>query len=115
MTEGKGRCPHGEFELIEGCAHCVAERRQSGIRPEQDEMEDGLNAKGLTFTALALHPGEDIEVQIEKVILARDNAQRAKEAKSTAYSAWEREYKSLLDSVMATSELLAEEESNSVR
>ena len=51
-----------------------------------------------------------IETQIEVVVLARENAQRARDSKSVAYSAWEQEYKSLLDSVTATSELVAEEE-----
>ena len=44
-----GTCKHGEFELMEGCPTCIAERRQAGIRPEQDEMEEGLNSEGLTL------------------------------------------------------------------
>jgi len=52
----KGHCPHGEFELLDGCPQCIedsllAKRRTDGIRPEQDEMEDGLNAEGLTLAA----------------------------------------------------------------
>lgn len=67
----KGHCKHGEFILTEGCAQCMAERRQAGITPQDDEMEDGLNAEGYTLakaeelspeTALVLKPGEDIEV-----------------------------------------------------
>lgn len=49
MTTEKGHCKHGEFLLAEGCTQCIAERRQSGVRPEQDEMEDGLNNEGLTL------------------------------------------------------------------
>jgi len=26
MTEGKGKCRHGEFDLFEGCPQCIAER-----------------------------------------------------------------------------------------
>ena len=47
----KGHCKHGEFNLTEGCPQCIAERRQSGLRPEQDEMEDGLNNEGLTLVS----------------------------------------------------------------
>jgi len=52
MTEIKGRCPHGEFDLAKGCPHCIAERRQRGILPEQDEMEAGLNKemRGIKLT-----------------------------------------------------------------
>jgi len=57
-----GNCKHGEFELTEGCPQCIAERRKAGIRPEQDEMEDGLNSEGLT---LAYQPA----------VLAEDMAQ----------------------------------------
>lgn len=68
----KGTCKHGEFDLMAGCPQCIAERRAAGITPAQDEMEDGLNAEGLTLvgaeepvaeTALALRPGEDVEAQ----------------------------------------------------
>ena len=66
MTD-KGTCKHGEFNLEEGCPQCLAERRAAGIRPEEDEMEDGLNAEGRTLvgaeTALALRPGEDVEAR----------------------------------------------------
>jgi len=53
----RGHCKHGEFDLHEGCPQCVAERRVAGIRPEQDEMEDGLNSEGLTLAKA----GEPIE------------------------------------------------------
>lgn len=67
-----GKCKHGEFELAEGCKLCIEERRQAGIRPEQDEMEDGLNSERFTLaptedeptwplTTLSLRPGEDVE------------------------------------------------------
>jgi len=62
-----GKCKHGEFELMEGCPTCIAERWQAGIKPEQGEMEEGLNSEGLTLitteTAVALRPGEDIEAR----------------------------------------------------
>ena len=46
----KGTCEkHGEFILSEGCLGCLAERRARGIKPENDELEDGLNAEGLTL------------------------------------------------------------------
>jgi len=64
------------------CAFAESNRRAQGIRPEQDEMEDGLNSEGLTLardygdpvditeslleetatTAIAFRPGEDVEV-----------------------------------------------------
>ena len=62
MTTGK--CKHGNFELEKGCEKCIAERRRAGIRPEQDEMEDGLNAEGLTMAGtslVVLRPGADVE------------------------------------------------------
>ena len=48
----KGTCKKHNltFVLEDGCAECLAERRQAGISPEQDEMEDGLNAEGLTLS-----------------------------------------------------------------
>lgn len=61
-----GTCKHGTFPLLDGCSKCLAERRKAGIKPEDDEMEDGLQAEGLTLanteTAVALRPGEDVEV-----------------------------------------------------
>jgi len=64
MEKTKGHCKHGEFILTEGCPQCLAERRQAGITSEQDEMEEGLRAEGLTLeTAVALRPGEDIEAR----------------------------------------------------
>jgi len=74
----KGICEkHGEFILAEGCPQCLAERRKAGIRPEQDEMEDGLNQEGSTLagdplllpaeptpTAIVrVKPEQDIEVR----------------------------------------------------
>jgi len=62
----KGNCKHGEFILTEGCPQCIAARREAGIMPEQDEMEDGLNNEGLTMVGtslLTLRPGEDVEVR----------------------------------------------------
>ncbi len=44
-----GHCKHGEFILTEGCPQCIAEKRVAGIKPEQDEMEDGLNSEGFTL------------------------------------------------------------------
>jgi len=67
----KGHCKHGEFNLNEGCPQCMEERRAAGIKPGQDEMEDGLNQEGLTLvsaeepvaeTALANAPGANNEV-----------------------------------------------------
>ncbi len=31
MIEDKGKCPHGEFTLLEGCPQCIAERRTSEL------------------------------------------------------------------------------------
>jgi len=46
----KGTCEkHGEFILAEGCPGCLAERREAGITPAQDELEDGLNQEGMTL------------------------------------------------------------------
>uniref|UniRef100_A0A6H1ZR85 Uncharacterized protein n=1 Tax=viral metagenome TaxID=1070528 RepID=A0A6H1ZR85_9ZZZZ len=75
-----------DFEALDGCPQCVAER-MGRVRPEQREMEEGLNSEGLTLvvseekeatdyermaeestflnepeTAIALRPGEDMEV-----------------------------------------------------
>ena len=47
-----GTCKHGEFDLEKGCPQCLAERRKAGIKPENDEMEDGLNAEGLKADGL---------------------------------------------------------------
>ena len=46
-----GHCKHGTFNLMAGCPACIEVRRQGGIRPEQDEMEDGLNSEGLTLAS----------------------------------------------------------------
>lgn len=68
--------PHTTEELsqveIEAIAKDIEERRARGIRPEQDEMEDGLNAEGLTLTgdesettytvAVRIKPETDIQV-----------------------------------------------------
>ena len=51
MITDKGHCKHGEFILTEGCPQCIAERRQAAIRPEQDEMEDGLNSEEMTLAS----------------------------------------------------------------
>jgi len=75
-----------EFEATDGCPQCV-EERMGRVRPEQREMEAGLNSEGLTLAvseeqrkleddaeaanilaeipeahAIALRPGEDMEV-----------------------------------------------------
>ena len=44
-----GTCKHGTFKLIDGCKECIEERRAAGVRPEQDELEEGLNSEGLTL------------------------------------------------------------------
>ena len=97
---------HGTFSLRDGCPGCLWEQSD---HPRQEELLDTISMMPLV-TEIALRPGEDIEVQIEVVILARENAQRAREAKAVAYAAWEREYKSLLDSVTDTSTVVTEEE-----
>jgi len=56
VTETKGHCKHGEFTIRDGCPQCVAERRAAGIRPEQDEMEGGLNSEGLTLAGAEAKP-----------------------------------------------------------
>lgn len=76
MTETKGKCPHGEFELTEGCPQCIAERRQASIRtepetltPEEEleqapflkQIEEDIGAVEPAETALTLRTGEDIE------------------------------------------------------
>jgi hypothetical protein len=53
---------------------------------------------------------DELMEQIKAVALARENAKIAKESKDAAYSAWEREYKSLLDSVDETAKHLQESE-----
>lgn len=70
MTD-KGTCEkHGEFVLTEGCRGCAADRvfyrRNSGITPQQDEMEAGLNQEGLTLSEAARAAGAEItEVTME--------------------------------------------------
>jgi len=65
---------HGTtFSMLEGCRECIAERRAKGIRPEQDELEDGLNSEGLTIVGtrlpieqralVAIEPLHDAEVK----------------------------------------------------
>lgn len=73
MDTSKGECEkHGEFNLMEGCPQCLAERRKAGITPAMDELQDGLEQEGYTLahaeepvaeTAVALRPGEDIEAR----------------------------------------------------
>ena len=77
MAETKGYCKkHGEFILRDGCPQCLAERRQAGITPAQDELEDGLNQEGLTLAGaeepatekaptsiIRVKPEQDMEVQ----------------------------------------------------
>uniref|UniRef100_A0A6M3Y0R7 Uncharacterized protein n=2 Tax=viral metagenome TaxID=1070528 RepID=A0A6M3Y0R7_9ZZZZ len=73
--------PHTTEELsqteIEAIAKDIEERRARGIRPEQDEMEDGLNSEGLTLVIdeapkagfdnqialVKVKPSEDVQVQ----------------------------------------------------
>ena len=54
MTTAKetGKCPHGEFDLLEGCPICSAENLEK-YKVMAEEAE----------TALALRPGEDLEVR----------------------------------------------------
>lgn len=64
MQETKGHCKHGEFIIRDGCPLCIAERRAAGIRPEQDEMEDCLNAEGLTLVGANEPAAETAVVKI---------------------------------------------------
>jgi len=83
MAETKGHCPHGEFDLMEGCPQCMAERQEQervGIKikvtaPDnapvgaEEEFageiiklaETIAEIQGVSETVLALRPGEDIE------------------------------------------------------
>lgn len=85
MTEGKGKCPHGEFDLRTGCPQCIAEKRAAegkvelkikvtappGTPPGEEEKVAGEIVKlaetiaevqgAPKLTALVLRPGEDVE------------------------------------------------------
>jgi len=45
----KGKCKHGEFELMEGCPQCIEERRKQ-INPDQPAPEPGMNLGGNTLS-----------------------------------------------------------------
>jgi len=56
-----GACKHVEFKLIDGCPECMTERRrEAGITPDQDEMEDGLNREGYTLAGAAKEAGAEV-------------------------------------------------------
>ena len=64
----KGNCKHGEFNLLEGCHQCIADRMgeegntEAGIAEAIEELQvEHIGISPLT-TALSLRPGEDIEV-----------------------------------------------------
>lgn len=66
----KGQCPHGEFDLLEGCPQCLAERQGIKTSPKDGfayvhEVETKRQETDTepTETAVALRPGEDVEVQ----------------------------------------------------
>lgn len=72
MAETKGHCKHGEFDLREGCPKCIAERRlaaqqaeATGHIPEDTNVlpMDAEPEEPAAETAVALRPGEDIEVR----------------------------------------------------
>lgn len=65
MQETKGHCRHGEFDLRTGCSQCIAEKKRNLViatdkrgRPVEPETAPEEPAK----TAVALRPGEDLEV-----------------------------------------------------
>lgn len=71
MTD-KGHCKHGVFDLEKGCPQCIAERQGVSPSTEPEPAASALSErvgepvtitdKLLEETALALRPGEDIEV-----------------------------------------------------
>lgn len=70
----KGTCQKHkrEFDLREGCPQCIAERRAASIRPEQDEMEDGLNQEGLTLIGAKEPSAETVDKPMFPNILPTD-------------------------------------------
>ena len=67
--EDKGHCPHGEFDIHKGCKLCIAERRLTGTLSPDTELTETVtetitmsSEDLLPSTALALRPGEDVEV-----------------------------------------------------
>ena len=78
MNEGTCQRHNRQFVLTEGCSECLTEIRQAGIRPEQEEMEAGLNAEGLILSDAAKEAGAEVtEVtilpQIEQRALIKVN------------------------------------------
>ena len=60
-----GHCKHGEFILSEGCPQCIAERQGIKAFVESNDNAPYLpdaNDDSTPETALALRPGEDVEV-----------------------------------------------------
>lgn len=69
MLETKGKCKHGEFDLMKGCSQCIEERLAGELKVKL-EAEYGANdlpqieptAASHANTAIAFRPGEDVEV-----------------------------------------------------
>ncbi len=57
----KGHCKHGEFDLMVGCPQCMAER--AGAKAEDVAIAFGIDGTTEPVKALALRPGEDVEVR----------------------------------------------------
>jgi len=63
----KGKCKHGEFNLLDGCKLCIAERQEK-YQPVTTDMPHAAVEQAFTppepqSIVLALRPGEDAEVQ----------------------------------------------------
>ncbi len=83
--EQKGHCRHGEFNLLEGCVQCVAERRTAGIRPGQDEKEGGLNEdKSETTYSVAIRVKPETDIQVSQFYQAALKAKEYAEARVIA-------------------------------
>lgn len=85
MTEGKGRCPHGEFSLFQGCPECIEAKADAEVNSEESiakrikeaeakasplhlggslaeaAKEAGAEVTEVKVTAITLRPGEDLE------------------------------------------------------
>lgn len=55
MEEGKGKCPHGNFDLREGCPKCIVEKRADA---EEEEVRTEPEQEGTEGTAIVrVDPG----------------------------------------------------------
>ena len=101
-----GTCKHGKFDLMEGCEECVTERRAAGIIPQNDEMEEGLNAEGSTL----VEEEPTLLEQVKIVAEARRIVQIAVGNKKLLVKEWEEKYSGFLADLQLNVEVVNDAE-----